>query len=278
METRLKTSLIFTICLVVIGVGPSLIFADPNEKPWSPNTKINWSDFQGTPTDEYDAWLSWYDVTDWTLNLDNDGVNCSYSFSNLDFTAVMIKDESWVNEDKKDRKLLNHERKHLDLAQAGLQSIQDELKDQVYTCDPALDTEAGLIQKTENFVDVMIDRNIQLTINYDDAWIDFGNKGQREWNVKINSLLDIYQYGQYSNSTGTPLRLEFTGDAGKDAIFEDTRDWDKTNILTVDKACNDDDFFTILVQFGGAIDHCIITNGSDLIIWTSQPNRSYGTN
>jgi Bacterial protein of unknown function (DUF922) len=92
---------------------------------WTSNRKLTWNDFQGSPNSDYYAALS----------------NCAFSQSiepqrvqdtgviYIYIRAALLKKGSWVQKDKANQDILNHEQIHFDIAEWHVRKLRKAISD-----------------------------------------------------------------------------------------------------------------------------------------------------
>jgi hypothetical protein len=280
LETQQKI-LLFSIAfltLVSVAFAPTSSFADSNEVLWDENRPLTWDDFQG-PTDyESAAYIAWDFITDYTVQINTYPNICFYSFTDLNFTAVMIKDESFVWDDSKFDWLLNHEQTHFDLVQVFAKKIQNQLATDMGRCPDGANPTAQIRADTDIYIEEILSDSDTFSLIYD--WrTNHGlkNTAQSNWDQRIDKLVAINVFGQESilsnmvGFTNDPVRLNFTGQTGKTGIYETDNNY---GTRTISNVCHADDIAIVIVQLAGT-GNCIIDHGNDLIIWSNY-NKWFG--
>ncbi len=153
---------------------------------WSPNRKLNWSDFKGkVPVNAANAALT------------NTAINVEFGFSNkgmiFSIRCRFDKNKSWVR--IKNDLVLSHEQGHFDIAELHARKLNKALKEYKYNSKTVNDDVNRIYEG------IMQDHHAFQSLY--DQQTDFSRKvdKQTEWIGKIATELDrLDEYKSYTNA------------------------------------------------------------------------------
>ncbi len=168
--------LIFGFLILLIGTS-----ADSNDVIyWTPNYKLDWSDFEGKPRFDYQSISA----------LTSSGIihykGCKDGEITFKIQAYFEKDNSWVKDEARTKHHLIHEQIHFDITELAARKLRKSLRERKFKC--------GEEVEFEHFVSSFMDnwRTKQKAFDLMSRH-SLDKEQQKEWFYKIEmelSLLD----------------------------------------------------------------------------------------
>ena len=155
----------------------------PNSFPWNPNNPPNWSDFKGKPrlfSNHTATTCSFIDYEEASLG---DSVQA-------EVTVYFCRDSSWSMRKYENKYLLNHERRHFDLAEIQARKIREYL--QAFDGKGMNDYHCYIELGRGSVFNDSLNRQYDVETNH-----SINKFQQGVWDRKIDSLLEIYE--EYKN-------------------------------------------------------------------------------
>ena len=180
------------ILMVLSSMVPESFAED--KLSWDKNRPLTWDDFQGEPdySDDW-AYTQSFAKLDASWNFKKSGSGCNYKFTEVDATALFLKDESWVKEEEKDDRLsLQFHQVIFNIWEIHAQKFENELLNNTFPCPDGSYAYAKINEKTNEFFDKIYAESVamqDLFVSESDYGINLMK--HLEWNKKIRSLLDF---------------------------------------------------------------------------------------
>lgn len=158
------------------------VSSEDNFIEWSPSRKLSWSDFQGAP-----------DPSSSNAALTHSGINVEFGYNRSTLTHAIKcrfnKSLSWGR--IKNDYILNHEQGHFDISEGYARMLHKSLKEYVFN-SKTVSSDLNKIHSNVMQQHVKMQQQYDLQTNH-----SLNAEKQKEWNIKIDSLLRAYE--AYSN-------------------------------------------------------------------------------